>query len=335
MAEPSLSEYKPPIHKPLSGELIQDPAWLKWYESISSVIDGWTTSAQFLLEMAVGADIELKSESGNAALIKWTGNSRTYSMGVDYTNDRLCLYPDTDETGDIWLGYGIDASAKYVSQFRLYAEDQIQLNCEDGGGSKYGYVHIDTDDTNSDAYGKFHVINSSGTYETIIEFFGGGPLSDNKPEIQIKALGTAGTAQVQVLSGTSNRVFYWQGDRFEPKTNKLSDLGSSGVAWDEVYGDNFNNVADFFHLDDLDDLASINQIKGSGKICPRYGYELIDDDSLPSCLKHRNKQTGEFSFDPEGKPFIPIKNAISLLMGAIRQLDKKIEDLKSATPGKA
>ena len=82
------------------------------------------------------------------------------------------------------------------------------------------------------------------------------------------------------------------------------------------------------------------------------GYELIDDNTLPTWLlaKHktdgvrremiRDEATGELvpegkvlkdwkagdaMYDPDGKPYLSLKVMISLCMGAIRQLDDKIE----------
>jgi hypothetical protein len=110
--------------------------------------------------------------------------------------------------------------------------------------------------------------------------------------------------------------------------HKGSDLGKSTKAWDTAYADDFTNVADFLHLDDRDDIALIKQIGGSGIIDKKTGLELIDDSTLPMELLARHKETGEVLYNPDGKPYIPLKNAISLLWGAVRQLDNKIGELR-------
>ena len=127
-----------------------------------------------------------------------------------------------------------------------------------------------------------------------------------------------------------------------PGGNKTQDMGVSGTAWDDCYADDFQNEADFYHFDEYDDLATLHQIKGSGKRQEHNGYELIDDSTLPDwlCSKHKKTQEikyvvgkdevlvdgvtkGEKIISPDGNPFLSLKTMISLLMGAVRQLDNK------------
>jgi hypothetical protein len=90
---------------------------------------------------------------------------------------------------------------------------------------------------------------------------------------------------------------------------------------------------DFIHsyamfLDSKEDLKVISGIKGSGKIDQRTGIEMIDDDTLPEWMLTKNKRTGEVSRDGEGKPYLSMKMVTSLLMGACRELNKKVEKLE-------
>ena len=150
-----------------------------------------------------------------------------------------------------------------------------------------------------------------------------------------------------------------------PEGNKVNDLGQGGQAWNSCYADDFENEGDFYHFDEYDDLAVINGIKGSGERQAHNGYELIDDSTLPDWLvaKHKRpleasdavyytdedeetktmpegknvgdlkyaareaKKIGDKEISDDGNPYLSLKTMISLLMGAVRQLDAKIEAL--------
>ena len=107
--------------------------------------------------------------------------------------------------------------------------------------------------------------------------------------------------------------------------HKSNDIGQANPAFDDVYADDFNNVADIPFLDCKDDLATINGIKSSGITDERTGLPVIDDMSLPEWLLVRDKIGKKVLYDPDGKPYFSVRTMIGLLMGAIRQLDKKIE----------
>ena len=110
-------------------------------------------------------------------------------------------------------------------------------------------------------------------------------------------------------------------------TNKGYDIGTAVTAFDDVYADDFQNVADFLFLDSKNDLAELHKIKGSGMIDPRTGIEIIDDDTVPDWLLTKDKITGEVARSEDGKPYIAVKTMLSLLMGAVRQLDNKVTNL--------
>jgi hypothetical protein len=145
---------------------------------------------------------------------------------------------------------------------------------------------------------------------------------------------------ITVRNGGTSKAFIFLVD-FYSGGNKVSDCGQSGGAWDDVWADDFRNVADFYHLDDHDDLASIHAIKGSGKYNPINGLEIIDDDTLPKWMLSKHKKdgqsidlstgkvtkewkVGDICLTPDGQPFLSLKLIGSLSMGAIRQLDNKV-----------
>ncbi len=133
----------------------------------------------------------------------------------------------------------------------------------------------------------------------------------------------------QIIIATVNndtRTERWtigSGGNIKPVNNKDVDIGDASLAVDDVYADDFQNVADFLHLDSKDDLATIDSIKGSGKIDPRTGLEMIDDDTVPEWMLTRCKSGKDILRDPEGKPYISMRMMTSLLMGACRMLNKK------------
>lgn len=129
-------------------------------------------------------------------------------------------------------------------------------------------------------------------------------------------------------SSSANNKIHFLETGLQTYIDKALDIGTNTYAFDDVYADDFQNVADFPFLDDRDDLAAIEQIKGSGKMDPRTGLEIIDDDTLPVWLVSKCKDTGEILKDSDGKPFIALKNITGLLMGACRQLNKKNIDLE-------
>ena len=111
--------------------------------------------------------------------------------------------------------------------------------------------------------------------------------------------------------------------------NKQGDIGTPGTAFDDICGDDFQNEADFYHLDSYDDVAAIEAIKGSGHKDPRTGFEMIDDDTLPEWLLTRTKDGKHIVRSDDGKPYLALKTVDSLLMGAIRQMNARLKTLEA------
>jgi len=129
--------------------------------------------------------------------------------------------------------------------------------------------------------------------------------------------------------------------------NKSSDIGASATAWDDVYADDFQNVADFLYLDVVDDLQAIRDIKPSGEIDIASGLPMIDDDTLPDwALSRYGKEViqtisakdedsesteivhkiGDVMRTPEGRPYISLRMKTSWNEGAIRALDARVTE---------
>ena len=111
--------------------------------------------------------------------------------------------------------------------------------------------------------------------------------------ILIAATAAAGT--VRFGSGASPTVTMtvdYANTKVVPSGNKAIDLGLAGNAWDDCVADDFVNEADYYWLDDRDDLAAICGIKPSGEVDPIHGYPLIDDATVPEWMFRRWKKSG-------------------------------------------
>ena len=121
-----------------------------------------------------------------------------------------------------------------------------------------------------------------------------------------------------------------------PSSADTYNVGGSGSEWNYMYSKNDLIVGDWPHLDTYDDLAAIHAIKGSGKADPVSGLELIDDNTIPEWLLPKYPadegefKKGDIQKNGDGKPYLCVATMIALCMGAIRQLDGKIEELKGA-----
>ena len=167
------------------------------------------------------------------------------------------------------------------------------------------------------------------------------------------------SAFLQIIQPTEVQTFTFLADMFYPLwtglTAQTPDLGqgASGYYWDQAYANNWGAPADFYFMDnviiddevvEINDLDVIDDIQGSGTYEPITGFQLIDDDTLPSWLLSKHikdielkdedgniTQTlvkGETMYTDDGRPWLSLKAMISLCMGAIRRLNnfRKILD---------
>ena len=96
---------------------------------------------------------------------------------------------------------------------------------------------------------------------------------------------------MRATDGGVSQTLYLTPDpgNFYPYPAKSADLGAT-YAWDDAYADDFHNVADVPFLDDHDDLAVIAAIRKGGRVNPRTGLPLIDDDTLPDWLLSKGQE---------------------------------------------
>jgi len=77
-----------------------------------------------------GGDIELHSTTGgDTAQIEFHGNARTYYMGVDYDNDYLCIYPDSDSYGSLFIGANPLGNSINFATVWTKADSNILMYC--------------------------------------------------------------------------------------------------------------------------------------------------------------------------------------------------------------
>lgn len=256
------------------------------------------------VKVLAGGDIVLAPSDSNPSELQW---GTTVFFGAR-ANGRLCAWPDSAGSRQFSLGYDavnnvehafhtIDLTAKY----HIYKRARYSSNF-------YALINLDASDTIGQM--DFSVRAHASDLARTIRFHGGA----------------AGSV--------------WFGPLID---DKVIDLAAAGAAWDNAYADDWHNVADFYHLDTRDDLAAIHAIKGSGIVSDVTGLELIDDDTIPKWMLSKYKKDGEeiddkgkiinswnkgdVMYNSEGKPYLSLKLMDSLLMGAIRQLDAKIEKI--------
>ncbi|MCL6584667.1 MAG: hypothetical protein K6U11_13680 [bacterium] len=350
---------------------------IKWDQSDSklnikvSSEGGVEISGSGGLKVLSGGDITVAGSNTNPGIIKWQGTSYTAEMGLDEDGDRFLLRPGTNNITDCYIGYNIAWWGDQDARFRdisISAYRQAGITCGNWEGNVNGAA-IDVD----------------------------GDLQDTYPQITL----TLYDKRYQDL-----RQYFIQYGYIIPSNHKAQDFGQSTAAWDDVYADDYFNVADFYFMDrrldvgssdgppvdnsggssgdvgdnpggpppvdgspggppvdgdstgelpvnsisrltedvgslgdsprgiiPIDDLAVLCNIRPSGEFDPRTGFELIDDNSLPKWLLGKDKYTGKIMRGPDGKPYVSLRAMISLLMGAVRQLDGTIRQLKEKIEG--
>jgi hypothetical protein len=251
-----------------------------------------------------GGDITLTGSDTDPGRVKFEGTAHYTEIGADADGNKFGIFPDGDSGNSFYLGTSSawwgEPNRKFDYGYFLFEKD-LYICCGTLAGA-YNASQIWLDADQADSTGRIRL------------------------NIHEKA-----------TEDTSTLEYTYQ--KFTPYDHKLQDLGGPAAAWDDAYADDFNNVADFFHLDyrkegqaliPVDDLEIIRNIKPGGIFDQRTGLETIDDNSLPEWLLTKCKKTGEILRDPDGKPYLALKTIISLCLGAIRQLGGKIEKIKTA-----
>ena len=250
------------------------------------------------MKLEAGGDITLIPSDTNPSVIVFnTTNGINFGAGSTYTRG-LCFWPGTDKKEYFRLGWNpITGAMQRFDVVSIQAYDNTKIKSY-YDGNNWATIQTYTDSTISSSHIRLEVSNA---------------------------------AVVRGVELDKNGVF-------RPRTHKQVSLGTSGYSWDDAWADDYYNAADFYHFDTFDDLSAILSIKPSGEVEEKTGLPLVDDSTLPKwILAHFNRTneprnlglgTSNLILDPDGKPFISLKAAISLSWGAIRQLAHKVMELE-------
>jgi hypothetical protein len=247
------------------------------------------------LRLTAGGDITLVGSSTDPGVIEFEGTSKDSIIGVTVAGTKLILRPSLDGAVDLNLGTdeewdGTSGDHKF-NDIELFADSHVNLFI---GGTNYTRAEF----------------NSTTT-----------------PSVQLTVSGTTRTVQ-----------FIFSEGKIDSTVHKLIDLGDATSAFNNCYAFAYPTVLDFYDMGhrknekgDIVTFSDVKVISGiKGKSNPEYsdvtGFELIDDNTLPEWIYHR--EGGEVARDPDGKPYADLKTLISLLMGAVRELAERLEALE-------
>ena len=302
--------------------------------SVSKLTAGTITSKVIVLDVAGG--------SGDAAIragkTDFTNTESGFILGIDDSDDdKAKFYIGGTDSYLNWTGSSL--------AIRVSGGDAIKLI---GADSNYSTIKfLDSAETvgfrfYANAAGSSLWINTidTGTHQITIGDSYVNLLTIHGLYIDVSAIFDSNNYAIHSLRGVNgNSYFQWtlnisgtsryiqfRNTGILLSSHKYFNFGEATVALDNIYADDFVNVADFYHLDTKDDIEAIRGIKGSGVFDKKTGLELIDDNTLPKWLCGLNDE-GEIERDPDGKPYIPLKIGISLSWGAIRQIDNMIRNL--------
>lgn len=106
-----------------------------------------------------GGDLTFQSASGTSSVIQFIGDSRTFSLGIDFDRDRLALYSDTDKTGQWYAGYNFNNGYQRFNDIFIACSDDLSvrsyddttelgLYCDNGDA----YLRLNATDASNSAY---------------------------------------------------------------------------------------------------------------------------------------------------------------------------------------
>jgi hypothetical protein len=256
------------------------------------------------IKLLAGTDIIMVGDDSDPSKIVFQGTDHTCRIELDGAGDNQSWEPETTDTTNLTLG----TTSNKWNHISITSLDQTLVRAVYDGSCRGDYYIYATGSVAEMQW----ILQDASNFRTMRFYFDSG-------------------------------TYEW----FGPTTLKTIDLATTGGAFDDAYADDWNNVADFPHLDTYDDLQAIKSIKDSNKVDPRTGFPLIDDSTIPEWLLVKQKGDGyevdldgkvirtwkkgdvATTGDADNKPYLSLKTMISLLMGAVRQLDARIEALET------
>ena len=279
------------------------------------------------IKIESGGDLILVGQADDQAEIKfWVDSAGGASYTVfscDYTNAVTRLFPPADNAGSLNIGQVPGGSYRRFGSIDITAKNSVKLRALYGAALLSQDTNLELTSTSTSAEAVLRAQYQSSTADYVqIQLYS----ADDTNYIDFEGYDDGNNHSVRFSLSAANPYI-------GPTSNKVIDIGRSSYAFDDVYADDFQNVADFLHLDSKDDLAELSLIKGSGVIDPRTGLEMIDDNTIPVWMLSKDKEGKEIIRDEEGKPYLALRMLASLLMGCCRQLDGICKEIGIKTEG--
>jgi hypothetical protein len=292
-----------------------------------------------------GSQMELSTSKANALVLR-NGGGMLIESGGDLTVSGGGSIT-VNSGGNLHIAGGGGITVNYGGDIGLYsaAGNPSRLNFYDpnalravellSAAALYFNVRPSANQTKSIFIGESSYLWRRIYLNSYYSVYAGAEYNSNIVGLLVSAETSTPTMSISLTHSSAGwRAFYFSvvsisGSYVGALTNhahKANDLGSDSLAMRNVWSDEFQNVADLYHLDDRDDLAEIAKIKSSGVIHPQTGLEIIDDDTVPEWMLTKGTDQRR-ALTEDGKPYISSRVLLSLLMGACRQLDAKIATL--------
>lgn len=290
-----------------------------------------------------GSDLHMWGTSGDRSRIVFHTSSYLMNIGADYSNNHICMWPSTGGYGQVVIGWNDGFTRQQFNGFGVAVDHGIWL-LQDNTTSSYYDSSLSMEEGVVSLSGYSVSIAQNASSDSSISMASGSVDVDADSNVYI----TAGT-QVTLTAGSKG--YWFAGSYVCPSSHITTHCGHYSYSWDNCYADDFVDRADWFFMDDwknpntghvepFDDLAAIRAIGPRGSYDGLTGFQLIDDDTIPSALlvRHKRDETeldedgavvrevkrGEVVRAPGGEPYLSLKTMISLVMGAVRQLDDRL-----------
>jgi hypothetical protein len=314
----------------------------------------FSTNTNGAFHVLDGGDITLYSSGGNPGAIQWDTSYGIFGdhqmlMAVEYSTGNLMFWKEgsaSNSPANCGVYFGSSAKTGGVvplGHFTVHTSYQIRFDAS-------SYVVFDTPYLRPDVNNTTDIGTSSYKFR---DLYLAGDIScvDLTPSGTVANFSMPTTASISAGSSLTLRSYYvLESGQIRPCSNNARQSGHYNYGWSAMYAHSTPTPADFYFFDSIkgangeivpvDDVAAIKQISGRGVYDELTGFELIDDDSIPEWLKFKHSKDhddiddpkkrhkkGDTVYDKDGRPFLDLKTMISLLMGAIRQLDGKIEQI--------
>jgi len=303
---------------------------------VINVADGIDIQAGTGLKVRAGADIYVIGSDTDPGLIYFNGTSLNVEMGCANDGSACLIIPSADQSGHLLIGARdthipwVTGDDRRFGNISLYADTNVNL---------WAWL--------ADSYNQNSNLHLSAQSAEIYAYGSNYSVDNDYVRFQLDA---ANDRFEFYIDGSSTSYTVYNATQFYNTTNKGTDFGLSGQAWDDMYADDYNNEAELYFMDSHDDLGDICAIKGRGEFDPITGLELIDDETLADHMIARHKKDS-FVYDnvkdengkarlieshrmcdkklsADGRPWITNRLLFSQIHGALRQINKRLEALE-------